>query len=68
MSQRKASIIATEMDFALHGTLSNYYIVIKLTQGPPDPDKFLQEFRKLGTGIYDAPDGRKEYTYWIRLY
>ncbi|KAJ5500619.1 hypothetical protein N7453_009670 [Penicillium expansum] len=24
--------------------------------GPPDPDIFLQEFRKIRTGIYDSPD------------
>ncbi|KAJ5200394.1 hypothetical protein N7472_005598 [Penicillium cf. griseofulvum] len=44
------------MDLALHGTLSNHGIVIKLTQGPPDPGEFLQKFRKIRTGIYDAPD------------
>ncbi|KAJ6119086.1 hypothetical protein N7471_013037 [Penicillium samsonianum] len=26
------------------------------THGNPDPDEFLQEFRKIRTGIYDAPD------------
>lgn len=50
------------MDFAPHGTLPNHGIVIELTQKPPDPGEFLQNFRKIRTGIYDAPDGQKEHT------
>ena len=59
MSLRKASVRPTKMDLALHGTLSNHGIVIKLTQGPPDSGELLQKFRKIRTGIYDAPDGQR---------
>jgi hypothetical protein len=40
--------------------LQEFTRVIELTQKPPDPGEFLQNFRKIRTGIYDAPDGQKE--------
>ena len=39
---------------------SNHHnTIIKLTQGPPDPNIFLREFRGIKPHIYDVPDGQK---------
>jgi hypothetical protein len=50
--QEKGKHHIDKMEFAPHGTLSNHYSIIKLTKGPPDPDKFLLGLRKIGKSIY----------------
>lgn len=49
------------MEFPFYGKLFkppwHHY---KANSRTPDPEIFLQEFRKIRTGIYDTPDGQKE--------